>query len=341
MRPSPLVSIVVDNYNYSRYLPEAVGSALAQSHGNCEVVVVDDGSTDGSRDVIASFGGRIRAVLKANGGQASAFNAGFRASRGELVAFLDADDRLHPEAMERVVSSWHDGLSKVHFLLESIDQEGRPIGHYPVPGGLGQPEPALARGDAWPDLVRYGYYPTVPTSGNVYPRRVLEEVLPIPEPEYRICADSYLDVFAAGLGEIGAIDETLGCYRVHDGNAIRDADQARLSLASIAVAGRSLGHVRDAIVDGRIPGRTKDALEIQQLIAHFARVCGGSGGRSVTAAALEGLRLTGVVPVPPRVRLRFAGLFLGYLLFGRFPPSLRWWTTPSGARFVRWYKLRS
>src|SRR5215217_1250210 len=92
----PFVSVVVNNYNYGRFLGEAIDSALAQTYPRTEVVVVDDGSTDDSCSVIAGYDGRVVPVLKENGGQASAFNAGFAASRGDIVIFLDADDYLFP-----------------------------------------------------------------------------------------------------------------------------------------------------------------------------------------------------------------------------------------------------
>jgi len=76
------VSIIIDNYNYGRFLGEAIDSALAQTYPHVEVIVVDDGSTDNSREVIAKYGDRIIPVLKENGGQASAFNAGLLRPRG-------------------------------------------------------------------------------------------------------------------------------------------------------------------------------------------------------------------------------------------------------------------
>lgn len=103
---SLLVSIIVNNYNYGRFLREAIESALSQTYKPLEVIVVDDGSTDCSRDVIASFGARILPVFKENGGQASALNAGFARSHGDLVMFLDSDDLLLDYAIERVVSCW-------------------------------------------------------------------------------------------------------------------------------------------------------------------------------------------------------------------------------------------
>ena len=101
----PPVSIVITNYNYGRYLRASIDSALAQTYPKVEVIVVDDGSSDGSREIIESYGARIVAILKANGGHGSALNAGFEPSRGEIVMFLDADDELIPEAAEQVVES--------------------------------------------------------------------------------------------------------------------------------------------------------------------------------------------------------------------------------------------
>src|SRR5687768_5094018 len=104
----PLVSIIIDNFNYGRFLAEAIDSALAQTHGETEVIVVDDGSTDDSRAIIARYGERVRSVLKENGGQASALNAGYRISRGEVVLFLDSDDVLFPGALANAVERLRD-----------------------------------------------------------------------------------------------------------------------------------------------------------------------------------------------------------------------------------------
>src|SRR3954449_8708213 len=100
------VAVVVNNFNYERFLSTAIESALAQTHPDVEVVVVDDGSTDGSREVIAGYGDRVRAVYKENGGQASAFNAAFAACTGDVVIFLDADDALLPQTAARAAAAF-------------------------------------------------------------------------------------------------------------------------------------------------------------------------------------------------------------------------------------------
>src|SRR5512140_2792158 len=98
----PLVSIIITNYNYGRFLASAIESALRQRYPAIEVIVVDDGSTDNSREVMGCYEKRIVPVFKQNGGQASSMNAGFSQSHGEIVIFLDADDMLLPGTVERV-----------------------------------------------------------------------------------------------------------------------------------------------------------------------------------------------------------------------------------------------
>jgi glycosyltransferase involved in cell wall biosynthesis len=90
--PLPLVSVVIPVYNAERYLGESLDTALAQDYGNVEIIAVDDGSTDGSASILASYGDRIRVLSQANAGPARARNAGIETARGEFVAFLDADD---------------------------------------------------------------------------------------------------------------------------------------------------------------------------------------------------------------------------------------------------------
>jgi len=100
---APLVSIVIPCYNAQAYVGEAITSALEQTYPNKEVIVIDDGSTDGSLEVIRSFGDRIRWETGPNRGGCAARNRGIELARGELIQFLDADDLLHPDKLEKQV----------------------------------------------------------------------------------------------------------------------------------------------------------------------------------------------------------------------------------------------
>jgi len=99
-----MVSVVIPTYNRAAYLGAAIESALSQTYQPIEVVVVDDGSTDATATVVAAFGSRVRYFHQANGGVAAARNVGLRESRGELIAFLDSDDRWYPWKIAAQVS---------------------------------------------------------------------------------------------------------------------------------------------------------------------------------------------------------------------------------------------
>jgi len=206
------VSIIIDNYNYGRFLRQAIESVLAQDDENIEVILVDDGSTDDSVAIAKRLASpRIRLIEKSNGGQPSAFNAGFAASTGEWIMFLDADDWYEPDAVRTVRQEFREGVAKVHFpLIQHDEAAGRSGEVFPKP---------LFRGDAAGELVEKGYYVWPPTTGNVFRRDVLERLMPIPESEYRSCADLYLCLRIAAYGVIAAVDRPLGHYRIHGANA--------------------------------------------------------------------------------------------------------------------------
>ncbi len=98
---SPLVSCIVPVFNGERYLREALDSIFGQTYLRLEVIVVNDGSTDGTATVIAAFGDRVRSLWQSNRGPATARNLGIRAATGDFIAFLDADDIWHPQKLER------------------------------------------------------------------------------------------------------------------------------------------------------------------------------------------------------------------------------------------------
>ena len=126
-----MISVIIPAYNVAGFLREAVDSALAQTFRDIEVMVVDDGSADGSADTLRDLDDpRLRVIREGHAGSAAARNAGLRAASGELVAFLDADDRWAPQNLERQ-SAFLERHPEVdmtfgHSLV--IDEEGRSLG---------------------------------------------------------------------------------------------------------------------------------------------------------------------------------------------------------------------
>jgi glycosyltransferase involved in cell wall biosynthesis len=236
-------TVIVNNYNYSRYVTHAIDSALNQTYVWTEVVVVDDGSTDGSRDAIATYGDRVLPVLKSNGGQASAFNSGFAASHGDFVIFLDADDTLQPDVVARVadVIAGRPETSKVQFRMEVIDAEGKPTGvikpfaHLPLRSGDLRRQVLT-----FPDDMTW-----TPTSGNAFASSVLQQILPIPEEAYRpIGADWYLIHLAPLFGPVRSLEHVGAQYRLHSSN---NYERARASI--------DLDHIRKTIMFSDITHR--------------------------------------------------------------------------------------
>lgn len=219
----PLVSIAIDNYNYGRFLGEAIESALRQSYPNTEVIVVDDGSTDNSRDVIASYSDRIVPVLKENGGQASAFNTGFAVSRGEIVCFLDADDRFIDSKVEQIVQVFdqHPDVEWCFHPLRLFDMKtGAVLGDTKAFPDAQQDY--SARCD-FRDRMRQGRLPFyVPScSGLCFRRSLLEKILPLPEVAVVGTSDDHYLRYCSPAAAPGFfLNEQLTLQGVHGNNAV-------------------------------------------------------------------------------------------------------------------------
>jgi hypothetical protein len=223
----PLVSILINNFNYALFLGEAIDSALWQTYDNFEVIVVDDGSTDGSREIIRRYSDRIVEVLKENGGQASAFNAGFEASRGEILCFLDADDIFLPEKLGRIVGIFQENPA-IGWCFDRVIEFEHATGERIPPA-------ASAKYGLWDarKIVATGAQPYVPTatSGLSFRRGMLAQVLPMPD-EIRITSDGYLKLCALGLAEGWLLPEELSLQRIHCNNAYTRQVEGRQRLVA-------------------------------------------------------------------------------------------------------------
>jgi glycosyl transferase family 2 len=210
---SPLVTILVNNYNYGQYLSQAIDSALNQTWVRCEVVVVDDGSTDDSASIMASYGRSVVSVLKANGGQGSAFNAGFEASQGEIVCFLDSDDVFLPDKVERVVeaSRRNPDAGLIYHQMFFIDRHGRSVGRrWPSSVVQGLLRSRVEHSGGW--------WPLPTTSGLCCSRGYLAQILPMPVEPFRLCADAYVGGLAPFITRVVGVRKPLTIYRLHGSN---------------------------------------------------------------------------------------------------------------------------
>ncbi len=212
----PLVTICIRNYNYGRFLGEAIESSLDQTYGKVEVVVVDDGSTDESRDVLSAYEDRVRTILQPNRGQFSAAVAGLEASSGAYVMFQDSDDRLHAGTVARVVKAFerNPGAGRVQWRLSVITADGGSTSRTVPRRGWVMPD-----GDLAEHVLRRRTYVWPPTSGNAYPRPALDLVLRCLGPEHGFDdVDLPLAEATPLIGPVVNLLGTGGDYRWHGGN---------------------------------------------------------------------------------------------------------------------------
>lgn len=217
-----LVSVLIPNYNYARFLPEAIESVLSQTYPNIETIVVDDGSIDNSREVIASYGARLIAVHKGNGGLISALNAGFARSSGDLIAFLDADDAFELDKVERVVAAARrvPQAHLIHHQMQIVDESGKAL-HRPFPARVpdGDIRASVARTGGW--------FPRPVMSGLTFTRTYAQRMFPLPKEQRFVeggrshvlpVFETYLAGPAALLAPVAGIQAPLTRYRVHGTN---------------------------------------------------------------------------------------------------------------------------
>ncbi|NER20229.1 MAG: glycosyltransferase [Symploca sp. SIO1C2] len=218
MYNNPLVSILINNYNYGRFLSEAIDSALKQSYSNIEVIVVDDGSTDNSQEIIKSYGEHIIPILKQNGGQASAFNAGFAASQGEIICFLDSDDLWKTDKVAEVVKTFVENpdIGWCFHSLEFLSTTPKKISPMTYKGISGKYDLSahLERGKLNKKIPEFN----LATSGMCFNRSLLSKILPMPE-VIKITSDDYIKYIALGVSPGFILLEDLALQRIHDNNA--------------------------------------------------------------------------------------------------------------------------
>lgn len=200
----PLVSIVVPAYNHARYLREAIDGILAQDYPHIELIVLNDGSTDDTDEVLRSYpSGRFYWETQANMGQSATLNKGWRMSRGEILAYLSADDALRPEAVSRSVAALqaHPEAVGVYCDYELISAESTVLRHVAAP--------------------EFDYFAMLqrgvcaPGPGAFFRRKAFEAAGPW-NPAYRQMPDYDFWLRMGLFGTLLRVAEPLAYYRVHE-----------------------------------------------------------------------------------------------------------------------------
>jgi glycosyltransferase involved in cell wall biosynthesis len=265
------LSVVIANYNYADYVGQAIDSALALRWDDVEVIVVDDGSTDGSRGIISAYESRVRSLFIENSGQRLAVNRGFAESTGDVVVFLDADDVLPVDLPQHLTRAWSPGVSKAQFRMQRMDAAGTPLGA-PFPNFDPVPSPADVR--RWVTMTTA--YPTPPGSGNAYARWFLNSILPM-GPELGEAADSGCLAAAPFMGDVITVPEVVVGYRQHGANdsdlladrfrLVREVRRARARWRFARLAGSS-GVVLSAVHE-RPLRRSRELLQFRVAARRF------------------------------------------------------------------------
>jgi len=213
----PLVSVLMPNYNYGRYIAKAIESVLSQTYPSFELIICDDGSQDESPDIIRAYvekDDRITFIAKENGGVASALNRAYAESRGHIICFLDSDDEFLPTKLESVVAAFKRDptCGMVVHAMEIRDADGKQVSVIPLltPFEKGFLGPKLYR--------RGGRWRFMPSSAICLRREVAEKLFPIDEQSFRSLADAYIFTLSPILAPVDFVDRVLAIYRIHGSN---------------------------------------------------------------------------------------------------------------------------
>jgi glycosyltransferase involved in cell wall biosynthesis len=335
----PTVSVLVDTYNHQSFIEQALVSVLEQDFGreNFEIVVIDDGSTDETPNIVKKFVPRVRHVYKTNGGQGSAFNAGIAELKGDIVAFLDGDDWWAPNKLRTVVET-----------LEREPEAGS-VGHGIIehrgPGQQRVITPNAQFRLHLRDVSGACQFRNVKaflgTSRLTVRKRVLEKVLPVP-PTLLFEADEYLFTTVTAVSDLLLLPQALTYYRLHGNNLFQygTPDENRM---------RRKHHVLDGLVQTLPPalkqlGVSQPAIDavIEPLWVHAERLrLSLEGGTPLETFRVE----KAAFRIANRdISLRYRMLKSAFLALGlilpprRFFQLRRWYVAKGYNRMGQWLR---
>lgn len=288
------ISVLINNYNYGRFVGRAIDSVLSQDIPDVEIIVVDDGSSDESRSVLEAYDDRVKVLFRENSGQAAAINAAVKLSSGGILCFLDADDWWAPGKLSATRAAFQSdsAVSLVYHRLQPVSIDGSST-LKPIPR-------TLCSGDLSALLTRSaGWWPFPMTSAISVRRSAWDAAGPIPD-QFRISADAWLTGIYPFLGDVASLPDSLGFYRIHNNNWYRPVDDATMLRRRMAHWQRTVEATNRFLSIHEIPARLSLTDHYPYWVA--SAELAGADARTRIKLAFEGLLFAGEPNVLRRTR---------------------------------------
>ncbi len=212
-----MISVLINNYNYEQFIGEAIESVLSQDYKDFEIIIVDDGSTDKSKNIIESFNdNRIKTIYKENGGQLSCFNSALEYINGDIVAFLDSDDKYKKDYLKNI-AQFYKNNSNCDFLYTNIDYIESDKN--PLRGGV-KPKVNYFLGKTKFLTLLKNYFVGSATSSISMKTKILKYILPAKNENLWVTRADNILVWGASLADANKyyISKKLVEYRLHSNN---------------------------------------------------------------------------------------------------------------------------
>jgi glycosyltransferase involved in cell wall biosynthesis len=314
MNDTTLISVIIPTHNYGSFIGDAIESILIQDYPQerIEIIIVDDGSTDNTSEVVQKYANRIAYIYSEHKGVAAARNKGVSLAKGEIITFLDADDIWLPMRIKRVVEAFAQSadVGIVFHNFDVIDREGMLMykdfseAFYPQKNQTGLLLSEIIRGKVFCGASTFSFKTAL-----------LHGICPIPE-DIRRGVDFYLTTIAAAYGQAWHLPETLGLYRLHHKNLTFLVNGNPPKAAQIH---RDLSHTFEKLSAGLSHISSVKQEDIQGL----KRRCSRS---RLLSAILSGKRLNAIKQLPSLFKTaESSGEFyanIGLLMITIFVPNI-------------------
>ena len=209
-----LTTVLITTYNYGHFIKYAIESVLEQDFPKeqIEIIIIDDGSTDKTKDIVQQYKNKLKYIYQENQGQGAAINNGLLNSKGKYIFLLDADDIFYPDKIKETINTFkkNETIGMVRHLLDTMDKKGKIT---PRTNNLNFPY----QDDNIEWILTNSIYKTIGTSGLAYRRTHLKNLLPIPS-DLKICPDEYLSNHIIFYSKIVTLNKHLGAHRLHGKN---------------------------------------------------------------------------------------------------------------------------